>query len=473
MTLAPISQTRHLATAIPGPKSVALHAERVQQVTSGFGVTMPVFVERADGAILQDVDGNRIIDFASGIAVTSVGASNPHVQAHVGAQLDNFSHTCFMVTEYDSFTAVCRWLNEHTPGDFEKRSALFSTGAEAVENAIKVARSATGRERVLVFDDAYHGRSLLTMAMTAKQNPYKLNFGPFPAEVVRAPFAAPLRWPTGAENATREALAAVEQILLDHDAETFAAMVIEPIQGEGGFIVPSPGFLPGLRELATKYGIVFVLDEIQAGMGRTGTLFASNHENIAGDITITAKALAGGLPLSAITGRVELMNAVHAGGLGGTYAGNPLSCAAALGVFEAFEDGSLLANAQRIETSVRSALEPLLDSTSIVAEVRGRGAMLAIEFADAGTLAPRADVAKRVAAEAHAQGLLVLVCGTFSNVVRLLPPLVIEDSLLLDGLSVLADAIRSVDAAETSDRASKAEDLVTVSAFGTDSTVAA
>jgi 4-aminobutyrate aminotransferase/(S)-3-amino-2-methylpropionate transaminase len=447
MTLAPVPQSRLILTAIPGPRSVALHAERMKQVSSGFGTTLPVFIDRAEGAILQDVDGNRIVDFASGIAVTSVGASNPHVQAHVGDQLARFTHTCFMVTEYDSFTAVCRWLNEHTPGDFEKRTALFSTGAEAIENAIKIARSATGRPKVLVFDDAYHGRSLLTMAMTAKENPYKLSFGPFPAEVYRAPFAAPLRWPTGAENATDQALAAVERILADEGPETFAAMVIEPIQGEGGFIVPAPGFLAGLREIATKHGIVFVLDEIQAGMGRTGTLFASSNEHVVGDMTVTAKALAGGLPLSAVTGRVELMNAVHAGGLGGTYAGNPLACAAALGVFEAFADGTLVENACQIEVAARAILEPMLSATSIVADVRGRGAMLAVEFADRGTLAPRAELAKEVAARCHARGLLVLVCGTYSNVIRLLPPLVIEEALLNDGLSVFRDVINEVNAA--------------------------
>jgi 4-aminobutyrate aminotransferase/(S)-3-amino-2-methylpropionate transaminase len=448
MTLASVPQSRLLATVIPGPRSVALHAERLKHVTSGFGITLPVFIDRAEGAILQDVDGNRIIDFASGIAVTSVGASNAKVQAHVGDQLARFTHTCFMVTEYDSFTAVCRWLNEHTPGDFEKRTALFSTGAEAIENAIKIARSATGRQKVLVFDDAYHGRSLLTMAMTAKDNPYKLNFGPFPAEVHRAPFAAPLRWPTGAENATVEALAAVERLLAAEGPETFAAMVIEPIQGEGGFIVPSPGFLPGLRKIATKHGIVFVLDEIQAGMGRTGTLFASNSEQVVGDITVTAKALAGGLPLSAVTGRVELMNAVHAGGLGGTYAGNPLACAAALGVFEALTDGTLIENARQIEAAARAILGPLLSASSIVADVRGRGAMLAVEFADRGTLAPRAELAKEIAARCHAQGLLVLICGTYSNVIRLLPPLVIEEVLLNDGLTVLHDVIQQVDAAD-------------------------
>jgi len=418
-----------------------LHEQRSGEVTSAFGAALPIFIERANGGILQDVDGNRIIDFASGIAVTSVGATNAFVQANVAAQLDRFTHTCFMVTEYEGFTEVCRWLNAHTPGTFDKRSALFSTGAEAVENAIKIARAATGRPNVLVFDEAYHGRSLLTMAMTAKENPYKMGFGPFPEQIFRAPNAAPLRWPSGPENACAEALAAVEAILAENGPETFAALVIEPIQGEGGFLVPADGFLTGLRRIADTHGIVFVIDEIQAGMGRTGTLFASEHEGVAADLIVTAKALGGGLPLSAVTGRTALMNAVHTGGLGGTYAGNPLACAAALGVFEAFEDGSLLANAKVIETIACSHLEPLLDSVAVVAEVRGRGAMLAIEFADPITLAPRADVARAVAAACHSAGVLVLVCGTFGNVIRLLPPLVIGTDLLEDGLRVLTTAI--------------------------------
>jgi 4-aminobutyrate aminotransferase/(S)-3-amino-2-methylpropionate transaminase len=440
-TLAPVLQSRHIAHPIPGPRSRHLHEQRSSEVTSAFGAALPVFIERAEGGILLDVDGNRIIDFASGIAVTSVGATNTFVQARVAAQLDRFTHTCFMVTEYEGFTEVCRWLNAHTPGTFDKRSALFSTGAEAVENAIKIARAATGRPNVLVFDEAYHGRSLLTMAMTAKENPYKMGFGPFPEQIFRAPNAAPLRWPTGPENACTEALAAVEAILAAHGPDTFAAMVIEPIQGEGGFLVPADGFLTGLRRIADEHEIIFVIDEIQAGMGRTGRLFASEHEGVVADLFITAKALAGGLPLSAVTGRTALMNAVHTGGLGGTYAGNPLSCAAALGVFEAFEDGSLLANARVIETIARAHLEPLLDSVAVVAEVRGRGAMLAIEFADPITLTPRADVAKAVAAACHADGLLVLVCGTFGNVIRLLPPLVIGTDLLEDGLRVLTAAI--------------------------------
>ena len=439
--LPPVLQSRHIAHPIPGPRSRQLQQQRDREVTSAFGAALPVFIDRAEGGILQDVDGNRIIDFASGIAVTSVGATNPFVQAKVAAQLDRFTHTCFMVTEYEGFTEVCRWLNANTPGDFDKRSALFSTGAEAVENAIKIARAATGRANVLVFDEAYHGRSLLTMAMTAKENPYKLGFGPFPEQIFRAPNAAPLRWPSGPQNAAAEALAAVESILAENGPETFAAMVIEPIQGEGGFLVPAEGFLAGLRAIADAHGIVFVIDEIQAGMGRTGTLFASEHEGVIADLIITAKALGGGLPLSAVTGRTELMNAVHTGGLGGTYAGNPLACAAALGVFEAFADGSLLANARTIESIARSHLEPLLDSVGLVADVRGRGAMLAIEFAEPITLAPRADVAKAVAAACHAAGLLVLVCGTFGNVIRLLPPLVIGTELLEDGLWVLTTAI--------------------------------
>ncbi len=435
-----LPQTRHLATAIPGPASTALHREREAHVTSGFGVALPVFINRAGGGILEDVDGNRIIDLAAGIAVTSVGASNPHVQTRVAAQMGRFTHTCFMVTEYDSFTQVAAWLNTHVPGDFDKRTALFTTGAEAVENAVKIARAATGRERVLVFDDAYHGRSLLTLAMTAKENPYKLTFGPFPGEVFRAPTATRL-WARGAEATATSALKAVEALLDENGPETFAAMVIEPIQGEGGFLVPAPGFLAGLRELATRHGIVLVMDEIQTGLGRTGTLFASEHDGVAGDLTLTAKALAGGLPLSAVTGRADIMNSVHKGGLGGTYAGNPVACAAALGVFEAFEDGTLLGNANTIESTAREILEPLVAETSVVAEFRGRGAMLALEFTDKATLAPLPALAAEVAAACHGQGVLVLVCGTDGNVIRLLPPLVIGQELLRDGLQVLRGAI--------------------------------
>ncbi|GAA3313356.1 aminotransferase class III-fold pyridoxal phosphate-dependent enzyme [Arthrobacter ramosus] len=428
---------RRLLTELPGPRSRELEAERRRHVTDAFGITQPVFIDRALNALLVDVDGNHIIDFASGIAVTSVGAANPRVAKRAAAQLERFTHTCFMVTEYSSFVDVCRWLNENTPGDFEKRTALFSTGAEAVENAIKIARSATRRPNVLVFDEAYHGRTQLTMAMTAKENPYRLNFGPFPESVFRAPTAPAHSSPNG----PAVALQGVEAILAEHGPETFAAMVIEPIQGEGGFIVHAPGFLAGLREIATCHGIVLVIDEIQAGMGRTGTLFASEHEGIAGDITLTAKALGAGLPLSAATGRAELMNAVHTGGLGGTYAGNPVACEAALAVFEILEEGTLLENAVRVEAAVRARLEPLLTLEG-VSDVRGRGAMMAIEFRD--NAGPRGDLAVAAAKKANAHGVLTLTCGTNSNVIRLLPPLGIEADVLDEGLAVLEASIRSV-----------------------------
>ncbi|MDA4893872.1 4-aminobutyrate--2-oxoglutarate transaminase [Streptomyces sp. MS2A] len=432
-----------LRTEIPGPRSRELHARREASVPSGFGITLPVFVARAGTSTLEDVDGNTLIDLASGIAVTSVGAANPRVRESVAAQLDLFTHTCFMVTEYEGFVRVAEWLNEHVPGDFAKRTGLFSTGAEAVENAVKIARAYTGRPGVLVVDEAYHGRSLLTMAMTAKEHPYKTSFGPFPGEVVRGPNANPLR---GGDAVT--ALAEIERIIAGHGPEHFAALVVEPIQGEGGFVVPAPGFLPGLRRIADAHGIVLVVDEIQTGLGRTGALFASAHEGVAGDLTLTAKALGGGLPLSAVTGRAEIMDAAHAGGLGGTYAGNPLACAAALAVFEVLEDPELLPRVARIERIIRDHLEPLVAEAAFVAEVRGRGAMMAVELADPGTLAPRPDLAQQISAACHAAGVVTLTCGTQGNVIRLLPPLVIDESILETGLAILTTAIRSIAAEE-------------------------
>ena len=433
----------HLLTEIPGPRSRELHAQRDAAVASGFGVTLPVFIASAGTSTLQDVDGNTLIDLASGIAVTSVGAANPRVRQNVAAQLDLFTHTCFMVTEYEGFVRVAEWLNDHVPGDFEKKTGLFSTGAEAVENAVKIARAYSGRPGILVIDEAYHGRSLLTMAMTAKEHPYKTSFGPFPSDVVRGPNANPLRG-AGAD----EALAEIEGIVLAHGEDHFAALVVEPIQGEGGFIVPTEGFLAGLRRIADAHGIVLVIDEIQTGLGRTGRLFASEHEGVAGDITLTAKALGGGLPLSAVTGRADIMDAAHIGGLGGTYAGNPLACAAALAVFEVLEEPDLLPRVAGIEQRIRRHLEPLLVELDLVAEVRGRGAMMAIEFADPGTLAPRADLAQRISAACHAAGVITLTCGTFGNVIRLLPPLVIDDAVLEAGLEILAASIRSIAAEE-------------------------
>ena len=444
-TFSPLLQSRHISHPIPGPRSRQLQEQRNGEVSSAFGAALPVFIDRAEGGILQDVDGNRIIDFASGIAVTSVGATNAFVQAKVAAQLDRFTHTCFMVTEYEGFTEVCRWLNAHTPGTFDKRTALFSTGAEAVENAIKIARSATGRPNVLVFDEGYHGRSLLTMAMTAKENPYKLGFGPFPEQIFRAPNAAPLRWPGGPENAASEALAAVEAILAENGPESFAAMVIEPIQGEGGFLVPAEGFLAGLRKIADAHGIVFVIDEIQAGMGRTGTLFASEYDGVEADLIVTAKALGGGLPLSAVTGRTRLMNAVRPGGLGGTYAGNPLACAAAHAVLDIFDEDDLLGRAVRLGERLKAGLNALAARfPDHIGEVRGLGAMLAFELVeDPHTRVPATALAQRVVEAARERGLLLLKAGMYASVIRILVPLTAEDRDLDEGLTILGEALEA------------------------------
>lgn len=436
-------QRRILRTELPGPLSRERQLRREQVLPAGIGTSLPVFVERAGGGILVDVDGNHLVDLASGIAVTSVGASAPGVVTRVQEQVARFAHTCFLVTEYEGYVDVADRLNELTPGQFAKRTALFSTGAEALENAVKIARAATGRPGVVVFDHAYHGRTLLTLAMTAKEVPYKSGFGPFPGDVHRAPFAYPLRWPTGPENAATEALAALDDLLGRVGAHTVAAIVVEPLLGEGGFVVPAPGFLQGVQQVASRHGIVFIADEVQAGMGRTGTLFASEYEGLEPDLVCTAKALGGGLPLAAVTGRAAIMDVVQPGGLGGTYSGNPLACAAALGVLEMFWDGSLLKRAQAIEMLVRARLEPLAAELSTIAEVRGRGAMLAVEFVHPGTLDPAPEIARSVLARCHSEGVITLLCGTYGNVIRLLPPLVIPQDLLEDSLDVLVDAIRS------------------------------
>ena len=328
-TAMPIPQRRHLVTAVPGPRSLALEARRRTAVASGVTSSLPIYVTDAEGAVLVDVDGNAFIDLGSGIAVTGVGHADPAVIDAVRHQVGRFTHTCFMVTPYEGYVAVCEELNALVPGNFDKRTALFNSGAEAVENAVKVARRATGRMAVVVFDHAYHGRTNLTMAMTAKSMPYKHGFGPFSPEVYRAPMSYPFRDPagmTGAEAAAR-AVAAIEAQV---GASNLACVVIEPIQGEGGFIVPAAGFLPALAAWCSAHGVLLVADEIQTGFCRTGTWFALEHEGVEADLVTTAKGIAAGLPLAAVTGRAEVMEAVHPGGLGGTYGGNPVADAAAL-----------------------------------------------------------------------------------------------------------------------------------------------
>jgi 4-aminobutyrate aminotransferase/(S)-3-amino-2-methylpropionate transaminase len=435
-----LPQRRQLVTDIPGPRSRELHARRTATVASGVGSTLPVYIERAGGGVLVDVDGNSLIDLGSGIAVVNVGNANPLVVDRVSEQVTRFTHTCFMVTPYEGYVEVCEALARLTPGDHAKKSALFNSGAEAVENAVKVARAATGRDAVVVFDHAYHGRTNLTMAMTAKSMPYKHGFGPFAGEVYRAPMSYPFREPapiSGAEAAAR-AIALIEKQV---GADQVACVVIEPIQGEGGFVVPAEGFLPAVAEWCRENGVVFVADEIQTGFGRTGAMFACQHEGVVPDLITTAKGIAGGLPLSAVTGRAELMDAVHSGGLGGTYGGNPLACAAALGAMEAMTRDDLPGRARALGDLMLSRLRALAADHPQIGDVRGRGAMVAVELVRPGTTEPDAAEAARISAACHAAGVVTLTCGTFSNVLRLLPPLVMDEHLLAEALDVLADAV--------------------------------
>ncbi|MBS2962856.1 4-aminobutyrate--2-oxoglutarate transaminase [Actinocrinis puniceicyclus] len=440
-----LPQERRLVTEIPGPRSRELFARRNATVAFGVSTTLPVFVTRAGGAVLEDVDGNQLIDFGSGIAVTSVGNSAEAVVGRAAEQLQRFTHTCFMVTPYESYVAVCEALAELTPGEHPKKSALFNSGAEAVENAVKIARAYTKRQAVVVFDHGYHGRTNLTMALTAKNMPYKNGFGPFAPEIYRMPMAYPLRWPTGPEHCAEEAAAqAISQIDKQVGAHNVAAVVIEPIQGEGGFIEPPAGFLPRIAEYCRANGIVFVADEIQTGFCRTGDWFACEHEGVVPDLITTAKGLAGGLPLAGVTGRAEIMDAAHAGGLGGTYGGNPVACAAALGAIDTMRAQDLAGRARKIGEVMTSRLRALAERHPQIAEVRGRGAMIAIELVKPGTLEPAPETAVKAAAFCHAAGVVVLTCGTYGNVLRFLPPLVIGDDLLGEGLDVIDQAFDSM-----------------------------
>ncbi|MFI9643913.1 4-aminobutyrate--2-oxoglutarate transaminase [Micromonospora sp. NPDC051925] len=426
-------QPRTEGDAVPG--SEELHKRRGAAVARGVGSVISSYVDTASGGTITDVDGREWIDFAAGIAVTSVGNSAPRVVEAVRAQVERFTHTCFMVAPYESYVAVCEQLNALTPGTFEKRSALFNSGAEAVENAVKVARHATGRQAVVAFDHAYHGRTNLTMALTAKNMPYKHRFGPFAGEVHRVPMSYPLRdgGLSGAEAAAR----AIDTVEKQVGAENVAALLIEPIQGEGGFVVPAAGFLPALRQWATAAGVVLVADEIQTGFCRTGDWFACDHEGVVPDLVTLAKGIAGGLPLAAVTGRAELMDAVHVGGLGGTYGGNPIACAAALASIETMRELDLAAAARRIGSVLGDRLRAIAARDPRIAEVRGRGAMLAVELVRPGTLVPDPAAAAAVSAACHAAGLLTLTCGTYGNVLRFLPPLVISDDELTRGMDIL------------------------------------
>lgn len=441
-------QSRHLATAIPGPESEALIGRKSAAVSRGVGTTMPVYAARAGGGIVEDVDGNRLIDLGSGIAVTTIGNSSPRVVEAVAAQAAEFTHTCFMVTPYEGYVAVCEQLNELTPVRGEKRSALFNSGSEAVENAVKIARSYTHKPAVVAFDHAYHGRTNLTMALTAKAMPYKHGFGPFAPEIYRAPLSYPFRDAEfGKEMATDGALAArraIDVMEKQVGPDNLAAVIIEPIQGEGGFIVPADGFLPALLGWCRDNNVVFIADEVQTGFARTGAMFACEHEGIDPDLIVTAKGIAGGLPLSAVTGRAEIMDSPHVSGLGGTYGGNPVACAAALATIATIEADGLVARAQQIEQLMKDRLSRLQAEDERIGDVRGRGAMIAVELVEAGTTTPDPALTKALCAGAHAAGVIVLSCGTYGNVLRFLPPLTISDELLIEGLDVLELILRDL-----------------------------
>ena len=434
-----LPQERRLVTDIPGPRSKERFARRSEHVARGVGTTLPVFVEAAGGGVIVDVDGNSLIDLASGIAVASVGNSAPEVVARVMKQVQAFTHTCFMVTPYDGYVDVCERLAELTPGDFAKKSILLNSGAEAVENAVKIARAHTGRSAVAVVDHAYHGRTNLTMAMTAKSMPYKHGFGPFAGEVYRAPTSYPFREPVAisGEAAADRAIDVLEKQI---GAANLACLVIEPILGEGGFVVPADGFLPRLRQWTEAAGVVFVADEIQTGFCRTGDWFACDHEGVVPDLVTTAKGIAGGFPLAAVTGRAEIMDSVHVGGLGGTYGGNPVACAAALGAIETMLQQDLTARARAIGSLLTRRLTAIADVHPCVGDVRGRGAMMAVEIVGADGHVPDAVRAGSISAYCHSQGVVTLTCGTYGNVLRFLPPLVTSDALLDEAFDVVAGA---------------------------------
>jgi 4-aminobutyrate aminotransferase / (S)-3-amino-2-methylpropionate transaminase / 5-aminovalerate transaminase len=443
-----------LRTEIPGPNSRALMARRTNAIPRGVYASTPLFIRHAEGAMLEDVDGNHLIDLAGGIGCTNVGHRNPRVVRALREQIDAFLHLCFQVTGYESYVAVAEKLNQLTPGKFAKKTFLVNSGAEAVENAVKIARAFTGRPAVLSVEDGFHGRTMMGLSLTSKTHPYKEGFGPFLPDVYRIPFGVPANARlSNKDSMTRGQVAE----MLDQTfrrvvaAESVAAIVVEPVLGEGGFVVPPVGFLPALVEICRERGIVFVADEVQTGFGRTGELFACRHFGIEPDLLLTAKSLGGGMPLAAITGRAEIMDAPGPGGLGGTFGGNPACCAAALAVFEELADGQLLARARSLGEQFQRRAFAWQQQHSFIADVRGVGAMQAMEFVDANG-SPYAPAAKKLVQHCLHRGVLVLTAGTYDNIIRLLMPLTIRDEEFSDALQVIEDGLSAV-AAESGELA--------------------
>jgi 4-aminobutyrate aminotransferase/(S)-3-amino-2-methylpropionate transaminase len=423
----------------------SLQELRTRVVPQGHSSATQCYIERGSGALLYDVEGRQYIDFAGGIAVMNVGHSHPKVVEAIKDQAEKLTHTCFMVLPYEPAVRLAQKLTQTVPGGFPKAALMLNSGAEAVENAVKIARYATGRPAVIAFENAFHGRTLLTMTLTSKIVPYKLGFGPFAPEVYRMPFAYCYRCPFNVSYPECGVQCAdyLEHFLKTHVApESTAALVAEPIQGEGGFITPPPEYFPKLKRICDKHGIVLIADEIQTGMGRTGTLFAMEHWGVEARLTTVAKSLAAGMPLSAVVGDKEMMDRVHPAGLGGTYGGNPVACRAALAVFEAIESEKLLQKAQNLGRKLKERLDRFHQQFEMVGDVRGIGPMLAMELVkDRETKEPAADEAKALVGFCRERGLIILSCGTYANVIRLLMPLVIEDEQLERGLDILEEGL--------------------------------
>lgn len=438
----PTPQEILIKTSIPGPLSKTLLETNRANTSAGLSVNIPLIVDSAYQAIIKDLDGNQIVDLGSGIGVNNVGHSHEKVIAAVEQQIKKFTHTNFTTAPYSLYIEVASWLNQNTPGTFPKKTILQNSGAEAVENAIKIARHYTKKPAIVTFEHSYHGRTNLTMALTSKVMPYKDGFGPFAPEIYRMPLPYPYRYlgdpATIVETSINEIKLKIEKEI---GFNNLAAIIIEPILGEGGFITPPLGFLPALQALAQNNDTLFIVDEVQTGFARTGALFASNDENLTPDLIITAKALAAGLPLSAVTGRSEVMDSSHVGGLGGTYGGNPVACAAALAVFDIIREENLVERSKVIGTLLNDRLTAMQSKYPIIGEVRGRGAMQAIELVKPGSKDPLPEAVKAIVKECQSKGVLLLTAGTYSNVIRFLPPLVIDLALLEQALAILDDAI--------------------------------
>jgi 4-aminobutyrate aminotransferase/(S)-3-amino-2-methylpropionate transaminase len=418
--------------------NAALLARRQAAIPRGVGYSHPIFIERGENAEIWDVEGRRFIDFAGGIAVLNTGHRHPKIIQAVKDQLDHYTHTCFQVLAYEPYVELAERINAKAPGNFPKKTLFLTTGAEAVENAVKIARAHTGRSGVIAFGGGYHGRTLLTLGLTGKVVPYKTGFGPFPAEVFHARFPNALHGVS-----VDDAIESIEHIFKnDIEASRVAAMIVEPVQGEGGFNVAPPEFLQRVRALCDQHGIVMIADEVQTGAGRTGTWFAVEQSGVAPDLITMAKSMAGGFPISAVVGRAEIMDAPAPGGLGGTYAGSPLACAAALAVLEVFDEENLLQRSRDVGQRITSRLQALAKDHPCIAEVRGLGAMVAMELCKNGDPhQPDADLTKALAVEAMNRGLVILTCGTYGNVVRILVPLTASDTVIDEGLNMIADAL--------------------------------